>query len=183
MRLGKNLKHLRKVRKMTLNALSEKSGVQIATLSRMENDSMTGTLDSHANICKALGISLADFYREIESAHKIVSVHGRGEESRSLIRPRKAAVEMLTTSLADKKMMPLLVKIRRGGASSREKNKVGTEKFIYVLEGKIRAKIGNDEYGLSKSDSIYFDASLPHVFYNNGKGETRLIAVVSPPTV
>lgn len=182
MKLGKKLKSFRKERKMTLKELSEKSGVQIATLSRMENDSMTGTLDSHANICKTLGISLADFYREIESAHKTLSVRS-GEESKSFIRPPKAAVEMLTTRLADKKMMPLLIKIRKGGDSGREKNKVGTEKFIYVLEGKIRAKIGTDEYRLSKGDSIYFDPSLPHVFFNGGKNEARLLAVLSPPNI
>ncbi len=182
MELGRKLKSLRKERKMTLRELSEKSGVQIATLSRMENNSMTGTLDSHANICKAFGVSLADFYGEIESARKTVSVRGR-EEDKSFFRSPKTSLEMLTAHLTDKKMMPLLVKIRKGGETGREKNKVGMEKFIYVLEGKIRAKIGNDEYRLSKGDSIYFDASLPHVFYNNGKNEAHLLSVLSPPAI
>jgi len=183
MRLGKNLKRLRLNRKMTLRELSEKSGVQIATLSRMENDSMTGTLDSHMNICKALTVSLADFYREIETAHKVVSVRGHEKENKSPVRPGKTAIEMLTTRLADKKMMPLLIKIRKKGNSGREKNKVGTEKFVYLLEGKLRVKIGGDAYKLIKGDSVYFDGSLPHEFRNIGKGEARLLAILSPANI
>lgn len=180
MKIGKKLKALRKGREMTLGELSRKSGVQTATLSRMENDVMTGTLASHISICKALGVSLSDFYRELEEEHKTVSLGKQKKTRASFVRSGKSTTEMLTTKIAEKKMMPFLVKIQKNGKTHREKDKIGTEKFIYVLEGKIRAKIGNEIYALSKGDSIYLDASLPHVFHNSAKRETRLFSIVSP---
>lgn len=181
MKFGKRLKALRKERKMTLAELSRKSGVQIATLSRMESNIMTGTLDSHVRICKALGISLADFYAEIESASKTASVARVKKEAEPPLRTRKSTLEMLTTGASRKKMMPLLLKIRKGGKTHSEKNKVGTEQFVYVFGGKVIAKVGKEIYKLSKGDSMYFDASLPHALYNNGKSEARLLSVLSPP--
>ena len=60
MKIGKRIRQLRKERNMTLEDLSKKCGVALATLSRMENDKMTGTLDSHNRICKALGASITE---------------------------------------------------------------------------------------------------------------------------
>jgi len=183
MKLGKKLRALRKERKMTLKELSEKSGVHIATLSRMETDIMTGTLDSHINICRTLGISLADFYTEIENAQKTVSVERAGKEADTSVRTRKSTLEILTTGASHKKMMPLLVKIRNGGKTQEEKNAAGAEQFIYILSGKVRAKIGKEIYNLSKGDSIYFNATLSHALYNNGKGEARLLTVLALPNI
>jgi len=180
MKLGKRLKALRKARKMTLGELSKKSGVQIATLSRMENDVMTGTLQSHVSICEALRISLVDFYREAEDAHKIVSLIKHSVEPESFTHSGKFTVEMLTTKVSGKRMLPVLVKIQKGGKTQEEKSSPGTEKFIYVLEGRLRLKIGKEFYDLRKGDSIYFDASLSHCIQNPGKAASRALSLVSP---
>lgn len=183
MKIGSKLKALRKARKMTLQELSEKSGVQIATLSRIEHNIMTGTLQSHISICKALGIPLSEFYREIESDEKSISIGKRSEKRESFVHPKKSTIEMLTTKIAQKKMMPVLIRIKKGGQTHKEENKLGTEKFLYILDGKLQAQIGKEEYNLSKGDSIYFDASQSHIFYNRGRSETRVLSIISPPTI
>jgi transcriptional regulator with XRE-family HTH domain len=48
--LGKRIKELRKSKKMTLVEIAKKTGIDQATLSRMENGKMTGTLDSHMRL-------------------------------------------------------------------------------------------------------------------------------------
>jgi len=159
MKIGKKLKSLRTSRKITLKELSKKSGIQIATLSRMENDIMTGTLESHISICKVLGISLSDFYKELEEERKTVSLR---KGPKSYVQTRKSSTQMLTSKPMDKKMMPLLIKIEKNGKTTEEKNKVGTEKFLYVIDGKISLSISRENYSLSKADSVYFDASFPH---------------------
>ena len=181
MKIGKNLKALRKDRKMTLKELSAKSSVAIATLSRMEHDIMTGTLDSHMQICNALGIKLAEFYREVEDSGKNVSFARKKDEKDTLGPAKKSSVELLTTKVLTKKMMPILLRINKGGSSHREENKPGSEKFIYVFEGSITARVGKEEHTLVKGDSLYFDASLPHVFINTGRGEALGLCVLTPP--
>ena len=181
MKIGKKMKALRKEKKMTLNELSRKSGVQIATLSRMENDMMTGTLKSHIKICETLGVALADFYRDLEYETKTAGLAKR--KGLSLVHSKESAAEILATNLANKKMMPLLLTVRKNGETQKEKNAVGSEKFVYVLEGRIRASIGKEGYNLSRGDSIYFDASVPHELHNIGKAEARALSILSPPSI
>ena len=70
MSIGKTIHALRKENKMTLLELADKSGVALATLSRMENAKMTGTLESHMKICDALGIALPNFTKTYTSQRK-----------------------------------------------------------------------------------------------------------------
>ena len=46
MNLGPRIKKLRTLKKISLTELSKESGVQIATLSRIEHGQMTGTLST-----------------------------------------------------------------------------------------------------------------------------------------
>lgn len=166
---------------MTLKELSDKSDVAIATLSRMEHNIMTGTLESHMNICKALGVSLADFYREIENDSKTISVIKEKEKHDSFVYAKKSSIEILTTKIMSKKMMPTMLRITREGETHKEEGKPGAEKFIFVLKGSITASIGKEEHLLSEGDSLYFDASLPHLFANTGRSEATALCVLTPP--
>lgn len=183
MEIGNALRLLRTTRKMTLKELAEKSGVQIATLSRMEHGIMTGTLHSHMNITRALGTSLADFYREIENEHKAVAFIGRGEKHEPLVRSKESSIELLTTRLAGKKMMPVLIRLKGNAQTAEEQCPPNTEKFLYLLEGKIRACIGKEEYNLVRGDSMYFDASLPHFFNNTAAPEALALCVITPSEI
>ncbi|MCK5178412.1 MAG: helix-turn-helix transcriptional regulator, partial [Candidatus Omnitrophica bacterium] len=62
MYIGKRLRELRMAQGMSLSGLAEKSGVQIATLSRIEHLKMTGTVESHMNIARALDIDITQLY-------------------------------------------------------------------------------------------------------------------------
>ena len=64
--LGTHIQQIRKIRKMSLTELAQSSGVQIATLSRIENGKMTGTLGSHMNIAKALGVDITEIYQGLQ---------------------------------------------------------------------------------------------------------------------
>lgn len=66
LKFGKALRVLRQQRNLTLKAMSKLSGVQLATLSRMENDKSIGNMKSYMNIAKALGLKLSELFGEIE---------------------------------------------------------------------------------------------------------------------
>ena len=84
---------------------------------------------------------------------------------------------MLASNVQSKKMMPLLVALSKGGHTSTEKDSHGVEKFIYVLDGKVEANIGEEKFGLGSGDTIYFDSSVPHYFKNSGASEARLVSI------
>lgn len=183
MKIGRVIKKLRKERKITLQQLADKSAVALATLSRIENERMTGTIESHLEICKALDVTLPELYSQIEESKKMVEVQQEASRSEVFVHSKKTSAEMLTSDVLSKKMMPTMIKLEKGGNTHKEETKGGIEKFIYVLEGKIEATVGKEKYILNKGDTLYFDGSLPHFFKNVGTSDARAICVITPPAL
>lgn len=183
MKIGNKIRQLRKSKKMTLQELSENSGVALATLSRMENNRMTGTLESHIGIAKALGIALADLYSDIGLEEKNIDVKKAGESSDVFVHSDKSSYELLTKKVLNKKMMPVLFNIESGGSTNQEESSLDTEKFIYVLEGELTAVIAEKEYKIGRSESIYFNGSLPHYLKNQTNAAVKAICVITPPAL
>lgn len=183
MKIGKRMRELRKEKNITLQELSEKTGVALATLSRMENNKMPGTLEAHNKICTALNISLAGLYKEAEDNAKIVESVPRNGRTEHFVHANKARYELLVTETLNKKIMPLMIKIRSGGSTQKEQNSQGVEKFIYMINGSLEAVVGKETFTLKRGDSLYFDASLPHSFKNGAKSEAEAMCIISPPAL
>ncbi len=56
--IGRTIRRLRIERNWTLRELSDKTGIQPATLSRMENNKMIGTLDAFNALSEAFKMKL-----------------------------------------------------------------------------------------------------------------------------
>ncbi|MDO8580125.1 MAG: XRE family transcriptional regulator [Candidatus Omnitrophota bacterium] len=179
MYIGKRLKEIRKQKRISLSELAQTSGVQIATLSRIEHLKMVGTLESHMKIAKALGVDITQIYSGIIKEEDKVDI--RGPKAGDVFRhSEKSSYEILTRNIREKKMMPILLKIEAGGQTNKEQNVPSSEKFIYVLDGKINAVIGGQTYALARGNSLYFDAGAEHLFVNAGSATARAIVVVTP---
>jgi quercetin dioxygenase-like cupin family protein len=90
---------------------------------------------------------------------------------------------MLTTDILKKKLMPVLITIEPGGATHREEAKVGTEKFLYVLDGTLEARLGETTHTLRRGSSLYLEASIPHSLKNVGSRTARCLCVTTPPVL
>ena len=179
MNIAEVLKKLRKEKHISLVELAQKSGVAIATLSRIENGKMTGTIQSHEKIAEALEIPLPELYKiatkkPLEVAKdKVGHVIG--------VQNKKFSSELLITDTHNKKLIPLIIKITKGAKTSTDATKVGVDKFVCLLKGRVEAHIGDETIGLSGNDSIYFDSSILHYFKNIGTGEARFVCIIAPP--
>ena len=177
------MKELRTAKGVSLTELSLKSGVQLATLSRIENQKMTGTLESHMQIAKALGVGLPELYQDVKAPQadkNEVDVRIKEASADVFNYSEKSSYEILTNKVLSKKMMPILLKIEPSGQTNTEQGKSGSEKFVFVLEGNIKVSINNESYSLGPSNTLYFDSSLPHIFANEGTTTAKLICVTTP---
>ena len=184
--VGARLRALRTTQDVTLVELAKTSGVDAATISRIETGKMVGTLESHIKLATALGYKITDLYAGIEEARakgavtvqppsqsKDVYVHQAG----------KSSTTMLTADILKKKLMPVLITIEPGGSTPKEEAKVGTEQFLYVLEGAVEAKVGEATHPLRRGSSLYLDASIPHSLKNTGHAVAKCLSVVTPPVL
>ena len=184
--VGARLRQIRKAQKITLVELSKAAGVDPAVISRIETGVMTGTLECHLKLATALGVKLTELYAGIEEARTkdAVTVQGPGTGADVYVHEAgKSSMALLTTEVLKKKLMPVLVTIEPGGRTHQEEARVGTEKFLYVLEGSLEAKIGQQTHTLKRGSSLYFDASLPHRLENLGSHTAKYLTVVTPPVL
>ena len=186
MTLGQKLLNLRKERDLTLDELSAKCAVGKATLSRLENDITPGTLRTHMKIAEAFGLSLPEIYRDIEAPGNFGAVQESKIENpaaESFAYDSKAHAILLAQQITRKNMLPQLLILQPGGATAQEENPGGSEKFLFCLEGRVQAKVGENTYIIRKGGSLYFRASLPHLLKNPGKSTAKVICVSSPVTL
>jgi len=184
--VGARLRALRKAQDLTLMELAKASGVDAATISRVETGNMTGTLECHLKLATGLGVKLTELYAGIEEARakaaatiqpagmrRDVYVHEAG----------KSAITLLTTDVLRKQLMPVLITIEPGGSTQKEEARVGTEKFLYVLEGTLEARVGGATHTLRRGSSLYLDAAIPHALRNPGGRPAKCLAIVTPPVL
>lgn len=182
--LGQRIRKLRGQANLTLAEFSRLSGVALATISRIETGKMTGTLESHMGMAKALGIPLPELYRDMQAETPLVVVRrGGGPAGDKFFYGKGAAYEMLTSKIFAKRMMPMLLVLAPGKATQAEESQPSVEKFLYVLKGTVEAHVGTEKHLLKAGDTLYCAASLSHHWRNPGKTEAQCICVISPPSL
>ncbi len=178
--LGNRIQTLRKDRHITLVELAQKTGIDQATLSRIENEKMTGTLESHMRLADALGLRLPQLYEDLVK---------KSEEARDKIAKKKmesfshtsgVMAELLTGGALQKKMLPVLLKLKPQGRTETEVYPAFTERFIYVTAGTIEVTLDKNKKELKTGESLYFNGSQPHHFRNLSKTGSRCLSIMTP---
>ena len=183
MDVGTVIRKLRKEAGMTLLQLSESSKVALATLSRVETGKMTGTLQSHMQIAKSFGLTLPQFYSEVDKFKSTQNKPEQEPQANMFVHNKDASSTILTKDIFSKKMLPVLIELKPGAKTHKEELKIGTEKFIYVLSGKIEVTIDASKEVLDKGNTLYFAASQPHHIRNIGKTDAICLCVVTPASL
>ena len=187
MELGELIRTLRQARKFTLADLAQRSAIDQATLSRIETGKMTGTVESHRLIARALGMRLAALYAGLDdedAVREAVSVHtARAPQPITTYQPGKVSWQVLTTQVLQKKMLPALLTLEPRGHTPVETLPSGTERFLYVLDGEVTVKVQEQRHPLKARQTIYFDAHLPHQLTNPAARPAHCLFVSTPPVV
>ena len=178
--LGEKIKTLRKKQGLTIVEVATRTGIDKATLSRIESGKMPGTLNSHMKIAEVLGIRLPELYENVLTGMEQDKDKIAREKVETFSHSSGAIAELLTSGVLQKKMMPVLLKIRAGGRTEKEEYPAMTERFLYVLEGAVEAVVGHDTKVLQKNDSIYFNASRPHYLKNSLTTDAQCLSVITP---
>lgn len=181
--IGKKIKALRKAKKMSLVELSRTSGVALATLSRIENGVMPGTIESHLNISKSLGVTLSELYKDVDASEKEVVIVSGKKHTETFFHGENVLFEILSTNILSKKMMPVLLKIAPNSKSNSEQAPKDAEKFIYCIEGELELTVAGKIYKIEKADAVYFSADSEHYIANITDKPAKALCVTTPPVL
>ncbi|MGI6359194.1 MAG: helix-turn-helix domain-containing protein [Bacillota bacterium] len=183
--LGEVVKEMRRKKQMTLQNLSEASGLSIALLSQLENDQANPTLSTLRKVAEALGMSVFALLAQEEIGHGSVKVE-RNISRRAFTAPRFNTVfEILSLSYSSNRMQALMADIEPGMSTCDEPMAHGTwndEEWAIVLEGEVQLEVGRERHHMQVGDCAHFHPVLPHRFTNIGRTKASIVSVISPPS-
>jgi len=162
--VGAAFKQHRLHQRLTIQDVSDLSDVSRGMLSRIENGQATPSLDALQRICRALGVSLSNLFKDFdvpEGGAKFVP-RGKGMDVARRGTRRGHSYELLSYDQGPKKLFePFLITLDDESETFPRFQHDGTE-FIYMLEGKIEYRIGKHSYVLEPGDAITFQGRIPH---------------------
>ena len=148
--------------------MSERSGIPISTLSKVENDRLTLTYDKILQLSENLQIRISDLFAETEAAEESVTARrsiGRLEDAIRVETPNYDYY-YLCTELRRKRMVPVLTRIRAKSLSEfGDLVSHAGEEYIHVLEGTIVVHTEfYDPVTLKTGEAIYIDSNMGHAY-------------------
>lgn len=183
--LGTLLKDLRNRNRWTLKEMSERSGIPISTLSKVEHDRLTLTYDKLLQLSRRLNIRLSELFAENDGdgASPVTARRSIGDIGQSLrVETANYDYYYLCTELRRKRMIPIITRIRAKSA-----DEFGDlvhhpgEEFLYVVSGSIVVHTEfYDPVTLGEGQSIYIDSNMGHGYVTGPDcEEATVIAVCS----
>jgi transcriptional regulator with XRE-family HTH domain len=160
--VGSRIRSLRKGKKLSLLALSERSGLSPNAISRIERGENSPTVSSLRRLANGLEVSVIDLFKE-EKKSTTVFVKG---DNRSRTRAAGATIESLGSGLTEQGLEPIWITIEPGSGSTNDTVTHPGEEFVLCLEGCVEYRVADRLYTLEPGDSLFFKAGQPHCFYN-----------------
>lgn len=178
--IGKNIQKMRTDRGLTLNVLSEKSGVSKAMLSQIESDKVNPTVATVWKIAKGLGVELNELLNTDSLPKRIFSVNPNETKS-------AAALEMVDHGVTIKVLSPLnmveelemyLLSLPVDTELPSEPHYPGTQEFLTILKGQVMVTAGNNTATLKKGDFLVYHCDVDHTIANSGSQQAEVHMVV-----
>ena len=183
--IGSLLRALRARNDWTLKEMSERCGIPLSTLSKVEHDRLTLTYDKLQQLAQRLDMRMSELFAEQDaSADPPVTARrsiGRMEDAVRVNTPNYDYYYMCP-ELRRKRMIPVLTRVR-----AKNLDEFGAlvnhsgEEYVHVLEGAIEVHTQfYDPVVLKAGEGVYIDSNMGHAYtVAEGCDEALLLGICS----
>ena len=178
-RLGGNIRSIRRARGLTLHDVASRSGISEGWLSQVERGRSAPSLEILYNIATSLGIAVHDLFDKPNQA----AVAPLSEADRPRIEwGEGGAYKTLVTTRPDS-AVDLFVGHFPPEASTGEAYTHGdSSEVLLVLTGRVVATVDGRSFELAQGSRIEYRTSQPHQIVNPSDAFAEVLWAVSPPT-
>lgn len=171
--LGGLIRLLRQRNGWTLRQMSEKVGIPLSTLAKVETDKLSLTYDKLQQLTARLGMTMTEFLGQADESSRgplVPAITARrsltADDNTIRITTPNYDYEYLCADLREKRMVPILTRIRAHNlAEFGEPVQHRGEEFIYVLEGSIEVHLQfYTTVTLKAGQGIYIDSTMGHAY-------------------
>lgn len=165
--------------------MSDRSGIPISTLSKVEHDRLTLTYDKLLQLSRRLNIRMSELFTDNDSSAEaqVTARRSIGDLDRAVrVKTPNYDYYYLCTELRRKRMIPIITRIR---ANSVEEfgdliHHPG-EEFVYVVSGRVIVHTQfYDPVRLEEGESIYIDSNMGHAYVTDeGCQEAVVLGICS----
>lgn len=173
--IAKKIKEIRLKQGVTLSDLSRRTVLSKGLLSKIENGRTIPSLPVFMNLAKALNTNPKDFFEggSLEGKHFL---HLKRNQYLSAKKEGRIGFDydfIFSQMLFSCRMQAYVLTLK---PKSENKTTItdGFE-FKFLLHGRCDYHIGDEVLKLEEGDSLYFDASIPHMPVNNSKGNVVML--------
>jgi transcriptional regulator with XRE-family HTH domain len=183
--VGERLKLVRHETGLTLAVVSQRTGVSVSNLSKIERGEVSPSFDVVIRLCEGLGIALEQF---VTPGPKL-SVSGRKTQTL-----RGKAVPFATmqyeylahsSEISRKSMIPLEMWVTAKSTDDFDHwSQHDGEEFVYVISGEI--EIHTDQYApfrLGAGESAYFDSNMKHIYICKSIERAHILSISYNPHI
>ena len=182
--IGSLLRSLRARNGLTLKEMSQRTGIPLSTLSKVEHDRLTLTYDKLQQLSQRLNMRMSELFAEPDGSEPAVTARrsiGRIDDAVRVNTPNYDYY-YLCPELRRKRMIPVIARVR--AKSLEEFGELvhhSGEEYTHVLEGRIVLHTEfYDPVVLEAGESIYIDSNMGHAYIaGEGCKEAVVLSVCS----
>jgi len=163
--VGARLRAARRSRGLTLEDLASSAGMSVSTLSRLESGKRQASLELLLPVTRRLGIRLDDLVPEEQADPRI---------RRPVIRRDGLVIAPLAPEHSP--ILTYRITYPASGVPPELRVHDGYE-WLYVLQGRLRLRLGEQDLTLGRGEAAEFDTRTPHAMSAAGGRPAQIISI------
>lgn len=177
-KIARRIRHTRQQKNITLQELARRSKVSKGLISKIENSRTIPSLPVFLNLIASLEVSLHDFFEDILGSapgnyllikkESYVKTEREGREGFSYYSVLSQPVSDCTVEVMILELAP--------GSRGTPTTTDGFE-FKYMLSGSCSYELNGETVRLEEGDSLFFDASVPHIPSNTSESKVMMLVI------
>lgn len=177
--LGQRVRAARLARHLTLEEVVSRADFTVSWLSKLENGQLTPSLDGLVKLAEVLECGVDALVAGLSVPPRYVATKDGEGRLEPLTKERRGGtmIEHRADQWRDRAMHPAIVHVSGNGNKGTPDCHRG-ERFLFVLDGDLKLEYGDELLLLSKGDSIYLHASIPHALMPATRGATAKVLSV-----
>jgi len=186
--VGSKIKGIRESKNLTIEEISERSGLSAEQIVSIETDQTLPSLGPLIKIARALGVRLGTFMDDNDHIGPVVTRAADREKDSSISFSNGATdarkhmeYHPLAQQKAGRHMEPFIIDINPTDENNFHLSDHEGEEFIYVMEGEVELVYGKEVYRLLPGDSIYYDSIVKHHLHGAPGKAAKILALVYIP--
>ena len=182
--IGRAVRNFRRQKAMTVADLSKQTGLSIGMLSKIENGITSPSLTTLQSLAHSLSVPLTAFFRRFEEKREAMHVKS-GAAVEMERRGTRAGHQYnllghIGANASGVNVEPYIITLTEESDVFPTFQHDGIE-LLYMLEGEVTYRHGDQLFHMEPGDSLFFDADAPHGPEVLVKLPARYLSVISYP--